>query len=839
MCIYRAPDGCITSFIEQFEILLNSLKYKDKPLIICGDFNINFLDNNSIVSKFRSLIHSYNMAETINTLTRITLNSQTCLDQIIVDSDKFPFKTENVNMGISDHNATFIYVTLGKIKIRNNKINFKRTYSEGNIEYCKFMLQKENWADITSKPEVQRKTTEFNNLITQYFNIGFPIKKTLLKFGNNHKQKSWLTKGIITSCKRKRKLYKMCQTINNANLKLYYNKYTNILRKVITEAKFNSNRDFIMRAENKGKAMWEVVKKETGKITGMENNEIKICQPNGAIITNPLDIAETFNQYFANITKNATTHLPYNTQPNIKLAENKNSMFLTPVTMQEILNIISKLKNSRSSGIDDIPDFLIKKCATLITTPLVDICNSSLTEGKFPDNLKVAKVKPIFKKGEKHSIENYRPISLLSGFSKILEKVMYNRVIPFLESNKTLSTSQFGFRKGKGISHALCAFIDSVLNARDDKKQTIGLFLDLSKAFDMVNHQILIKKLNKYGLRGLAESWFASYLSNRKQIVIIDSTKSSVTNIEHGVPQGSILGPILFLLYINDLPLNTSHAEVILFADDTNMIFESINKNDLQIKISDTSSKLEEWLVHNKLKLNANKTVYMNFNQPKPGLQDPIQIKLNNTLIKEVECTKFLGIWVDSKLTWESHIHHLTQKLSSLCYAFRILSKISPMELLKSIYYGYVHSVISYGIVVWGSTSKSTQIFKFQKRILKIIKQVPIRTESKQVFKELSILPLPCMYILETVSFIHQNINSFKTNCDYHEHNTRAARNIHINYHRLTRSLNSVSHQGFKLYNKLPKEIKILDQRKFKNKVKHVLLSNLPFSVNEYLSLQL
>lgn len=560
---------------------------------------------------------------------------------------------------------------------------------------------------------------------------------------------------------------------------------------------------------------------------------------NGQVIHNPLEIAEMFNTYFANVTKNSEIPSTHSAQPIMELPETVNTIFLTPVTPDEVLKIINKLKNSMSCGVDGIPDAILKECASFIITPLLDICNSSLIEGKFPDNLKIAKIRPIFKKGEKHNMENYRPISLLSVFSKILEKVMYNRLIPFLESHNILSATQFGFQKGKGINDAIWSFIKSVLDAKDNSDQTMGLFLDLSKAFDMVNHEILIRKLNKFGLRGLAENWFKSYLSDRKQLVEINSAKSSSKIVEHGVPQGSILGPILFLLYINDLPLNITQAKVILFADDTNLIFNSSDSINLQVKISETSNKLEQWLANNKLKLNVNKTVYMHFNQPRSKPIDPMQISLNNTAIKEIQTTKFLGIWIDSSLTWESHIQHLTQKLSRLCYAFRVLSKVSPLELMKSVYFGYVHSVLSYGIIVWGLSSKTTQLFRLQKRILKIIKQVPIRTESKKIFEELKILPFPCIYILEMVSFIHRNIKSFKMNSDFHEYNTRSANDIHLNYHRLTRSLNSVSHKGTSLYNKLPDEIKKLDQKKFKKIVRHILLTHMPLSVNEYLNLQL
>lgn len=220
--------------------------------------------------------------------------------------------------------------------------------------------------------------------------------------------------------------------------------------------------------------------------------------------------------------------------------------------------------------------------------PLVDICNSSLTLGQFPDDFKIAKIIPIFKKGQKCSIENYRPISILSVFSKILEKVMYNRLVPFLEKYNILSSSQFGFRKGKSINNALYTFIEEIFTAWDKRKRVTGLFLDLTKAFDVVDHKLLLEKLDIYGIRGIAHKWFASYLSNRSYCVEVNGVLSDTTLSTYGIPQGSVLGPVLFLLYINDLPINVPQASTVLFADDTNLLVKESSKDVLQETIDQT-----------------------------------------------------------------------------------------------------------------------------------------------------------------------------------------------------------------------------------------------------------
>ena len=192
MCIYRAPDGCMKTFLDHLEILLNTLKCTDKPVIICGDFNINFMNNGSLISEFKSLIHSFNLVDTINTPTRVTYMSQTCLDQIIVNADMFPYNTENINIGISDHNATFLHVeTVSLHKTKNNQsFRYNRVYSEENIKYFNYMLEKETWIDVTSKSDVQSKSLEFMNIITHYFNIAFPIKKFVTSLNQHSKQKT-------------------------------------------------------------------------------------------------------------------------------------------------------------------------------------------------------------------------------------------------------------------------------------------------------------------------------------------------------------------------------------------------------------------------------------------------------------------------------------------------------------------------------------------------------------------------------------------------------------------------------------------------------------------------
>ena len=275
-------------------------------------------------------------------------------------------------------------------------------------------------------------------------------------------------------------------------------------------------------------------------------------------------------------------------------------------------------KNKRSAGIDKIPDYVVKKCIQFLKGPLANIYNASLEQGIFPDKLKLAKIIPIYKKGDTRNIQNYRPIALLSIFSKLLEKLVYNRVITFIEGMGILNEEQHGFRMNRSTETAIWNVIGDIQEAINKKVNPIGLLMDLTKAYDVLDHKLLLFKLNKYGIRGVTNSWFESYLLNRKQCVVIENRKhgyciSSTRHIKFGVPQGSILGPLLFSLYINDLPLNVSSSKLVLFADDTNVLISGENDRILQDKLTNTVYELQLWFMANNLIINTDKTSMISF----------------------------------------------------------------------------------------------------------------------------------------------------------------------------------------------------------------------------------
>ena len=313
---------------------------------------------------------------------------------------------------------------------------------------------------------------------------------------------------------------------------------------------------------------------------------------NDKLIPNSKNICDCFNSYFTNLGTNLSKGILSSTSPLNHVSVLHHSLFFTPTNQFEVEKIIN-LKIT-SPGYDDIHSKIIKQISMIIAMPLSHIINCSIISGIVPSKLKIAKVIPIFKNGHREDMCNYRPISVLPCFSKILEKNNCKSVIIIFVKYNILYDHQFGFIPGKNTTHAILSLVDYLINF-EDNKLTCGIFLDISKAFDTIDHNILLSKLYKYGIRGITLNWFKNYLSNRYQFVSINDTSSSFLRIECGVPQGSILGPILFILYINDLPRVSTKLKFLLYADDTNILHENTDANSIIKTINMEMPKIMEW----------------------------------------------------------------------------------------------------------------------------------------------------------------------------------------------------------------------------------------------------
>ena len=406
------------------------------------------------------------------------------------------------------------------------------------------------------------------------------------------------------------------------------------------------------------------------------------------------------------------------------------------VSNEELTDAITKLEPKNSTDHDGISMNFLKQHFDLISAPFKHIVDLSFRTGCVPKQLKIAKVIPVFKSGDPRQPNNYRPISLLSNFSKILEKIMANRLTNYLENNNILSPSQFGFRKNHATIHPMTLLDNFVSEALNNKKYALAIFCDLRKAFDTVNHTILLSKLEKLGIKNQELCWFENYLSNRWQFVSVGGVCSSLQQILLGVPQGSILGPLLFLIYINDLP---SHSKLfaLLFADDTTLLAQANSPAELFTMVNEEFYKITCYFRKNLLSIHPDKTnyilfqtsknnitenfnIFLNFNNP-TNYHDPDKISIiccanNNSNDPTV---KFLGLYIDSNLSYSSHTSIIRKKLSNALYFMRTAKNLLNVKYLTALYYSLFHTHLIYAIQIWSSCSSDiiNKLFKLQKKL--------------------------------------------------------------------------------------------------------------------------
>src|SRR5215469_18643825 len=564
--------------------------------------------------------------------------------------------------GLSDHDAQILRLEVPGIQTSQPSFIFVRDYNERNIASFLQSLSHEQWSEVFEENDVNKMFNNFLNVYVRCHQSNFRIVK---KHIPKHTQRPWITKGIVISCLRKKELFILSKTVNDQRLIKFYKQYCAILSKVINMAKKLHNSNFISTAGNKMKATWDIINREKGNT--QFSSLTKEIAHEGNIISDQTKIANLFNKCILLNSAGTRQCIDNNVKLDIKNSiEFLNRQYEKPfpaikwqfTSTQEIIKAIRTLKTTNTAGYDEISNRLLKLSAPFIASPLTYICNAVLKCGVFPDRLKYAFVKPVHKKGSKQDLSNYRPISLLPAFSKVLEKIIYVRLHTHLLNNKILSLHQFGFREYYSTDEAIFSQVDTILEAMNQKNLVGGILCDLHKAFGSVNHEILLKKLQFYGIIGKFYMLIRSYLDNRYQKVCWNKHYSAWDKIHCGVPQGSILGPLLFLIYINDLPLiskDSNDHNMILYADDASVVITAPNCIDLNIRANLLFHNMNVWFRNNLLLLNLDKTLYTDF-YTNHLVKRMGSIQYNNTSLTNVSLIKFLGLMIDSNLTWNQHV---------------------------------------------------------------------------------------------------------------------------------------------------------------------------------------
>jgi hypothetical protein len=601
--------------------LLHNLDSKNTKLILAGDYNINLLSHavHSETENFLNILYAHSILPMIKRPTRYGENSATLIDNILTNKLDDNQLSGIILHDISDHLPVFLITSAigGTAKtVTRYIIKNIREINETSLTGFADKLQSTAWQENESQ-DVNITYDIFNNRFCELYNETLPVVNKKIKIYCN-KYKPWITTGILKSVKKKNTLYKKFLIKKSPDSKEIYIKYKNKLTNVIR----NSQKSYYnMKFETmKGnmRETWKLINKVLHSACGISTKQaVNKISSDGRLLSDPLEIATKFNDFFTNIGPNLANKIPAmpknssikDTMP----VSNGHSLFVEPCTETEIINVVNKLANSKGIGLDGYSVKVIKHVISKIAFPLSLVFNQSFYTGIFPEKLKHAKVTPIFKNDDKLIINNYRPISVLPIFSKILEKLMHTRITAFISKYNILYENQYGFREKHSTHLAMINMIDQISEEMDAGNYSIGIFLDLSKAFDTIDHNILLQKLEIYGIRGIALQWLSSYLANRSQCVVIGDTVSAPSTVKCGVPQGSVLGPLLFILYINDIVRSSSLFKFIMFADDTNLFMSHKNLNQLTELVNQELISISNWLKLNKLSLNIKKTHFILF----------------------------------------------------------------------------------------------------------------------------------------------------------------------------------------------------------------------------------
>lgn len=782
-CVYRRHASSISDFNK--EIISNFRSSKCNNLLFIGDININLLDdNNADTLEYDQIMNANGLKCFIKEPTRITPRSSTCLDHIFFRTLNLKTEAEIYDLQITDH----CMVSL-KICAKSTKTNHSRAPIRKDLDESKFLeiVNQANFAQIFREPDVNQAYSLYIDCLQSALSAAMTPKKPSK---NKVIGKPWQSAQLRGLIKEKYALIKKKARLDlrdNEKARLSVLSKT-IKRQINTELKQYYEKLFL-ETSGDSKKQWSIINGLLNKKSQNKPIELLI---DGNCISNPEHVADQLNKHY----HNAPLLLKQRMQPPpadhplhaaFLSARVPNSFFIDPVTEPEVFNCIMGLKNTKSTGSDEIKVHCLKLVASAVSGPLAHIINLSFSSGLFPDRLKVAHVVPILKKKLPAELPNsYRPISLLNSTAKIFEKLMISRLTNFLNQNSWLSEFQYGFQKGKSTEMALHRFSKIIFDGLNESKKSAAVLLDCSKAFDCVDHSMLLDVLERAGVRGVCLKWFESYLSNRTQHVrlntaglagsassdgnaAVSAVVSSPQTLHCSVPQGSNLGPLLFIIFINSLCNYKFHGSPVAFADDFCLVYAQDSWDEVSRCMNEDLVKVCFWFNSHGLSLNVSKTSIVNFKLKRDSTEN-IDVRCHDVTcdlgapscscepLQESKSAEYLGIIFDSNMKWTSHIARVNRIGRSFLRIFFHLRNVCPVSTLKILYHSLFESKLSYGISVWGGAYNShiQPLFVTQKYIMRTMAREPRLNPSFPIFRKFSILPLRHLFIYKALPLFFQ-----------------------------------------------------------------------------------
>ena len=738
---YRPPNSPIELF-EKFENNLHLMENENKDLVITGDFNCDLLSTNkdARTKKLTDLLDKYQLQQHIQIPTRTTLNSKTLIDLMITKvEDTKTIDSGVIDLGISDHNLVYI---CRKVSIPKQPPKIVETRQFKNFNTAAFQHElHEIFKTYSFTAEPNTAWNEWKTIFLDVANTHAPIKTRRVKSAHS----PWLTDQIKSLSYQRDDLKKKAIRLNSEYYHKAYKKCRNQVTKLIKKCKIEYFNAKLKDCKN-SKECWQTINKLLNKHS--KSTTVNKVEVNGIDITGDANIAQEFNDYFCSIGPTLASNIPItNTDPLSYVTPVSTSFEFHAITYDELIKVVKNLKTNKSPGLDNVSTKLVKEAGDSIIPSLNHLFNLSLSTGIFPEDWKVAKVTPIYKSGEKSDCGNYRPISVISTIAKIFEKIVYTQILDYLDENCIISPNQSGFRSHHSTETALLSLTNEWLINMDQGLINGVLFLDLKKAFDTVDHNILLSKLTAYGIKGTAHKWFQSYLRKRQQICKINKKMSDIRTITCGVPQGTNLGPLLFLLYINDLPNCLETTSATMFADDTSLSCNGLSSADIESKLNHDLEIIHTWLTANKLTLNRKKTEYMIIGSRQKLNSigtNTTNISIAGEQIKRVESTKSLGIIIDEQLKWEEHNSKQCKTISARIGMLRRARDFVTQDVLIIMYNSLVFPHFTCCSTVWHGfrADHINKLYKLQKRAARVITGSSYDIRSTNIFETLNWRPI-------------------------------------------------------------------------------------------------